>query len=312
MQSAQQDELAINPARRESLPQTLLLALDRVSADERVSRLEAAAASLESGRDPSAGLFEARRGGRLVGAVLVQSHPGRTALVWVPGLVDGESVVTSTRLLESACRWLVEQGVREAHALLEDNPEDEKTLHSAGFSYLADLLYMVSQHSDFPRSRPQGPLDFEPFSSADHDRLLQLVEATYEDTLDCPGLDGVRHTGDALAGYRATGVFSPSRWLIVRHQGHEVGCLLLADHPEQGNWELVYMGLKPAARGHGLGLHMTRHAQWLARQAGSPRLVLAVDAANRPARAVYQRAGFRQWDRRRALLRVLSPSRRQT
>jgi RimJ/RimL family protein N-acetyltransferase len=228
----------------------------------------------------------------------------------VPGLVEGESEATSKRLLDSACHWLVEQGVREVHALLEDhNRGDEAALHSAGFSYLADLLYMVSRRSDFPRSQPDTPLEFEPFSSADHHRLLQLVETTYEDTLDCPGLDGVRHAADALAGYRATGVFSPSRWLIVRHQGRDAGCLLLADHPAQRNWELVYMGLKVSARGQRFGLHMTRRAQWLVRQAGRHRLVLAVDAANRPARAVYEEAGFRQWGRRHALLKVLSPSR---
>jgi ribosomal protein S18 acetylase RimI-like enzyme len=33
-------------------------------------------------------------------------------------------------------------------------------------------------------------------------------------------------------------------------------------------------------------------------------LLLAVDANNHPARALYRRVGFRQWDKRRALLKV--------
>ena len=103
------------------------------------------------------------------------------------------------------------------------------------------------------------------------------------------------------------GAFAPDQWLIVRHQGRDVGCLLLADHPEPGNRELVYMGLVPAVRGHGWGSHITQHAQWLARQAGRPRLVLAVDAANGPAIRVYESLGFRAWDRKSVYLRVFEP-----
>ena len=103
---------------------------------------------------------------------------------------------------------------------------------------------------------------------------------------------------DVLAGYRATGSHDPQRWLLVRHEGRDVGCLLLSDYPEQGNVELVYMGVVPEARGEGWGMHIARQAQWLARQAGRPRLVLAVDAANAPALRIYLALGFRPWDRR--------------
>jgi hypothetical protein len=82
--------------------------------------------------------------------------------------------------------------------------------------------------------------------------------------------------------------------------------LLLADYPEQENWELLYVGLIPSARGHGWGREITRHAQWLTRQARRPRLVLAVDAANEPALRMYAALGFRAWERRRVFVRILT------
>jgi GNAT superfamily N-acetyltransferase len=110
---------------------------------------------------------------------------------------------------------------------------------------------------------------------------------------------------DVLAGYQATGCFAPERWLIVRSGGQDVGCLLLADHPRDGNWELVYMGLVPLSRGRGWGREIVRYAQWLTAQAKRPRLVVAVDDANHPALQVYAVKGFRAWDRRRVYVKVL-------
>jgi ribosomal protein S18 acetylase RimI-like enzyme len=48
-----------------------------------------------------------------------------------------------------------------------------------------------------------------------------------------------------------------------------------------------------------------RHAQWLARQSGVPRLVLAVDVANTPALRLYAELGFIVFDRRTVCLKVL-------
>jgi RimJ/RimL family protein N-acetyltransferase len=112
-----------------------------------------------------------------------------------------------------------------------------------------------------------------------------------------------------LTGYQATGRFDPGHWRIVRSDGRDVGCLLLADHPAADQWELVYMGLVPAARGHGLGAEMIRFSQYLTGQAGRGRLVLAVDADNAPALALYASAGFLRWDRRSAFLRIFGNER---
>ncbi len=118
-----------------------------------------------------------------------------------------------------------------------------------GFRRLAELFYLVSQESEFPTSPPLSPLEFEPYSPSNHGRLARIVEATYGQTRDCPGLNGVRDVEDVLAGYRASGVFDAGRWLLVRHGGADVGCLLLSDFPEHDNWELCYMGVAPRRAG---------------------------------------------------------------
>ncbi len=108
-----------------------------------------------------------------------------------------------------------------------------------------------------------------------------------------------------MAGYRALGTFDPAHWLLVSEGPDDVGCVLLADHPSSDQAELVYLGVVPEARGRGIGLAMTRHAQWLAHCAGRGQLVVAVDAANTPALDVYAESGFVGWDRQSVFLREL-------
>jgi mycothiol synthase len=169
---------------------------------------------------------------------------------------------------------------------------------------MAELLSMMSLAAQFPTSAPRSSLRLESAPAADDSRLAAVVERTYEGTLDCPRLNGVREVRDVLAGYRACGAFDPAQWFIVCREKRDVGCLLLTDHPDEDQWEIVYAGLVPEERGAGSGLALARHAQWVARQAGRSRLVLAVDAANVPAVSTYTAAGFVIWDRRRAFLRI--------
>ena len=109
-----------------------------------------------------------------------------------------------------------------------------------------------------------------------------------------------RDTERAARTIRLTGI-------VIRHEGRDVGCLLLADYGEHGNCELTYMGLVPSARGNGWGVLVTRYAQWVTGSLERDRIVLAVDSANQPARNMYAAAGFRGWDRRQVYMLALDP-----
>ena len=261
-----------------------------------------------AGRISLDGLLVAQRAGELVGAIWTQRQPGRVASVFPPVAISAEWRGCVDHLLSAALNQLMLSDVQLAQALLKDDEgPDAALLLGHGFSRLADLLYMVSVSKSFPTSPPGGALELVQASEEDPARLSAICERTYEGTLDCPQLNGVRSQEDVLAGYRATGSYDPSRWWIARHGGDDVGCLLLAEHPDEDQWEIVYAGLAPEARGRGFGVALARHAQWQTGVAGCARLVLAVDAANLPAIAAYSAADFIVWDRRCALLRIFDP-----
>jgi len=291
------------PVAPEDIAEALRLVLAGLPAEQMEEYVATLAAEIRSGAISAHGLIEARREGQRVGAAWFQVQAGRSALVWPPRLVVGEPAATAGQLMAAGCELLARCDVAVANALLSTvTPEDDAVLGAAGFAPLASLLYMACEEPAFPDQQPDGLLEYEPWTPAKEDRLARLVEATYVGTLDCPAMNELRHTEDVLAGYRASGVFSPDRWLFVRHEGRDVGCLLLSDYPTSGNIELVYMGLIPESRGRGFGKQMCQRAQWMTRQAGRARLVTAVDAANDPAIVLYASLGFRAWDTRTVYL----------
>jgi ribosomal protein S18 acetylase RimI-like enzyme len=271
------------------------------------NRTPEAEAALSAAMDGDAVMCVAMRGGAIVGAAMAQLQPGRIAMAWPPRCANEEPASTSWALLQELLERLRESGVQLVQAF-PDAPSqaDQQLFEAAGFEHLADLLYLVSTDADFPDVLPALEAALEPYSEANHRRLLDVLDRTYEGTLDCPRLNGVRAAEDVLATYRRTIDFDPTRWFLVRLAGEDVGCLLLGDHPRDEQWELIYVGLVASARGRGLGRQLVRQAQWLTRQAGRGRLVLSVDAANAPALGLYASEGFVAWDRRAIYLRIFT------
>ncbi|MDZ7616541.1 MAG: GNAT family N-acetyltransferase [Patescibacteria group bacterium] len=252
-----------------------------------------------------AGLFHAELDGRLVGAILAQMQRGKTAIVWLPSLPPAVPDSVALALTDTLGRWLESQGTVMAQTLLATvSTKKEKLLKALQFTYLSDLLYLVALADQFPSSEPAAVLQFAPVAADAEGRYAALVEATYEGTRDCEGLDGIRKMKDVFDGYRAVGDSGTREWYWVRHGGQDAGCLILADHPPHGNLELVYMGVAPAWRGRGWGVEIAQWAQWRAGILGRGRLVLAVDTDNGPALAAYVAAGFQAWDRRSVYIRV--------
>jgi len=287
--------------------QAIQLVLSYQAEEIRASSVSASLDALSRGKVSPDGLFQAYRGTVVVGAVWANVLPGRTASVWAPQLSQTEEEATAQLLLQAVDRFLQSRRVRMAQSLLEVGQQlAARRLERAGYVHAADLLYLVSLANHFPVTSPAGRLEFQPYTDIGWQRLGRLIEETYRGTLDMPRLNGVCPIDDVLTGYHHTGAAGTQRWFFVRHAGRDVGCLLLADHPEQGQLELVYMGLVPQARGKQWGLEVARFAQWTTRLAGRNRLVLAVDAANEPAIGMYVAAGFADWERRRVFMKLLA------
>ncbi|TVQ63782.1 MAG: GNAT family N-acetyltransferase [Phycisphaerales bacterium] len=139
--------------------------------------------------------------------------------------------------------------------------------------------------------------------------LTVALERSYVDTLDCPGLCGLRATSDVIESHRSTGVWSPEHWFILEHApasadgpGEPLGALLLNPSPETGSVELVYLGLAPGARGKGIAGPLLRFGIGLAARTGLGEIVCAVDQGNTPAMRLYERCGFSERGRRLAFV----------
>jgi GNAT superfamily N-acetyltransferase len=252
-----------------------------------------------------AGLLEARYGKDLLGAAFVIRQPGRTALVYQPRLMPGAPQAVESLLWEKIDQFLTNERICIAQEVLPvAATEDAARSRAAGFAIETELVYLSCDETVYPPGPPAGELSFAPFTEADEARLRELMDATYEGTLDCPELNGVRSSHDVYAGYRAVEGFEPALWQFVKLGNEDVGCFLMTRHGESAA-ELAYLGLVPSARGKGHGSQLVGYAQWLAGEKGCGTLSVAVDVRNRPALRVYGRAGFEEFDRRRVLIRIL-------
>ena len=147
-------------------------------------------------------------------------------------------------------------------------------------------------------------LRFRPYDPDDPSLFHQTLARTYEQTLDCPEVNGARTVEEVVQGLQAQGGYDPARWWLALQAGRPVGVLVVTEGPEGGDWEVAYMGVVPEARRSGFGRAILLHALVEAKAAGVARVTLSVDARNRPAWDLYRGLGFEPVDRRAVYLAV--------
>ncbi|MCE9603552.1 MAG: GNAT family N-acetyltransferase [Planctomycetia bacterium] len=259
--------------------------------------------------------------GATVGAAWGQLRPGGAALVWPPqwrsaGEVSTTATPTSPELsialLDKLTAALAARGCTLAQSLLISGDCGEaEALRAAGFLHLAELTYLVGETIDVDPAlagESDSPIVFEAFvdNETERTRMAGIVERSYVDTLDCPALNGLRTGREMLDEYEVAGVGGSRLWRFVVNDGRDVGCLILAEHAEQDQVELVYMGLVPEARGRAWGAVVARESLRIAASIGRARVVLAVDSTNLPAAEAYERVGFLPWEKRTAFIKPLT------
>jgi ribosomal protein S18 acetylase RimI-like enzyme len=188
---------------------------------------------------------------------------------------------------------------------LLDPPQhrEAKALTAAGFERLSELIYMQR-----PADAPEAPLQldgsFELLHWSDQHRghFADAILASYEQTLDCPGLVGLRDIDDIIAGHMATGEFRPKLWFAVRCDDQPVAVMLLNVVPRRQSMELVYLGIASGWRGRGIGRRLLTHGLGLAGGQGATNIILAVDQGNRPALRLYRSLRFTSTTRKLAMI----------
>ena len=250
-------------------------------------------------------LWWARRGGQPVAAVLVVPSAGRVGMLFhSPPQAPGVEVRAVSGVVARAAGQALQDDLAFVQALLPTSRRaDSRMLLDAGLQKLAELVYMRRDLSK-PVPEPDPPrVTWRNYRKEGDEQFAAAIAGTYEQSLDCPGLRGLRRLSDVIAGHKASGIFNPKSWWIARVADRPAGCILVNESAvSPGDAELVYMGLLAGFRGRGLGGAMVRHAARWARRRGRRFLQVAVDSENAYAKRVYDREGFRETSRRIAYI----------
>jgi len=259
--------------------------------------------------------------GRYRMAVLSVPSLGRTAMLIASRARNSQDVPDLARLLRAAADGSAGESDLAQGLIDPTHPLDILAYEMGGLVRMA-LLEYLERH--LPRSgvlpppevpagwsidaaAPREVLDGDDAARLPREARAELVaslESSYIDTLDCPGLAGLRSTTDVLDGHFGVGT-RRRHWLILRRSGAPRGVCLLNDSPDGTSSELAYFGLDPAVRGLGLGRILLAAALHAVSAARVETVTLAVDARNAPAKKLYAANGFKQTASRVALVRAL-------
>ncbi len=240
---------------------------------------------------------------------------GRTWMLFTSSPTDDPEADELGSVIDAACKSVESGGL--AQALI--NPGEHlahRAFVAGGFHELAVLKYLRKRLTPQPSEDADGapPIDWGkmgvellPMTSATDSQLAEALTASYEGTLDCPGLSELRPIEDVIASHKATGRFDPEWWWIILDTATRsaVGALLLTPCPDQGTLELVYIGIAPECRGRGIARALLELGEQTMRKRGEKTFACAVDACNTPALKLYDALGFNCFARRTALVRVL-------
>ena len=249
-------------------------------------------------------------GARVREVSLVVPGSGRTAMFFTSRPDTPDRVDELGAVIGHACDQCGDVA-RVGQALLEEREEPlAGAFERGGFQRIARLWYLMrpcprpGELGEAREAWPEG-ITVRPWSQGDDPGLVRALERSYEDTLDCPELSKIRRPEEVLESHRAAGRWEARFWWIIRRAGQPEGAMLFNPSPASGTVELVYLGLSPALRGHGLGSALLTYGLAHLTERSEQSVTCAVDQRNTPACRLYERFGFARFDERIALVRAL-------
>ena len=248
------------------------------------------------------------KGNNTLSAGLIVPCQGKAGMLFLNPLRSNSDSAYASQLIRYLYQQVDPKDINLLQTLLEPRQDlEQKAFQDAEFKPLAKLLYMQR------RSKPDDQLtelDFSDqniellnWSQANKAHFERAILKSYEATLDCPALVGLRHIDDIIEGHMATGKFDPQLWLALHQNNEPVGVLLLAKLPEQDSLEIVYLGVSDNWRGNSIAKKLVSHAIGLCKQHKLAHLILAVDEINSPAIGLYRGMDFLPSVRKHALIK---------
>jgi ribosomal protein S18 acetylase RimI-like enzyme len=291
-------------ARSDDWPAALALLFQYLDAEARDCNSRDVLAQLAGSTVNPEGLFVLREAGAIVGVQMCVPLPGAMALMWLPQSRDGpRRIEREDRLLQHAQRWLRDRGVKLAQALFPcDGLPDTAALERHGFDHLTRLWYL-RHRLDAAIDRAPSRLDVRR-ADTDHPTFVATLLRSYQGTLDCPEINGVRTVDEILEGHRSQGLHDPGLWWLAKLEGQPAGVALLARMPETGDWDVAYVGVVPELRRRGIGRDLMLRILHACRADRAAGVTVSVDGRNSPACQLYRQLGFEPVDRREVLLAI--------
>ena len=199
-------------------------------------------------------------------------------------------------------------------AVLQSLPEPgdvwaRSALEHADYTHCGELRYLrarLSKAPAYPQPRETPGVRIARVDTLGRDwqpAAIAALEASYEGSLDCPELCGLRQTRDVLDSHLDVGTWDPTLWWVVFHQDTPAGVAMFNALENASEIELVYIGLAPSLRGHALGSTLLRMGMHQGAQRGHATMTCAVDKRNAPALHLYENHGFRAFTTRAGYIR---------
>lgn len=193
---------------------------------------------------------------------------------------------------------LQNRGIAQVQAVVpEGDAATADLLARAGWNHLTHVQHQWLDCRPYETAPAHAPPTaaqlWRPANTLARSRFARLIEGTFQQTLDCPALNGLRDSSQVLEGFlEGRSWRSVDRlWEVLQYRGQLAGCLIMQAHGQE-LLELTYLGLLPQARGQRLGQQLIVRAQQHCQQRKVQALVAAVDEQNWPALQLYRQLGF--------------------
>jgi ribosomal protein S18 acetylase RimI-like enzyme len=256
-------------------------------------------------------MWVARNNRGLVWAALPVVNPGRTMLLFTPAQSRFSAGEAAAQMLNQLWTHYGQRDVHWAQVLIDPEQTPARRFFAdQGFFEIAELIYLQGHpHRSAKAAKLLPGMHWQTYGPDTHGLFAQTILESYQESLDCPRLSGLRNIEDIIAGHKATGEFDPALWRLLCENGQPRGVLLLSRVVMTDAMELVYLGLPPASRGRGLAGLLMQEALHLIVRDNRRRLTLAVDSKNAPALRLYYGQGMQRLTSKIAMIRDLRQSR---
>ena len=252
-------------------------------------------------------LWVAYDGDRAVTATLIVPGAGHTAMIFVSPILDSSTVPVAGQLIRKASLDQGARQVRLVQSLLDPSQVQEaKSLKAGGFTEMATLVYLQQElHGSTQEAVLDPSIELVTWSPEQRPLFAQAILESYEETLDCPGMLGLRHIDDIIASHMASGCFMPELWFVAKIDGQPAAVMLLNLVPQRQALELVYLGVDLSWRRQGIAKKLLSYGIGKCRRYDVSNMILAVDDSNTPAKHLYQEMGFVSHGRKLAMIFAL-------